>query len=809
MEGDKGHETTESQLNNRPNRSEDDGVDLSDDDRSDHGRSRSGRRRDPSASGVDLDDEKEREDSQSYRRRNRSDYDDSEGDHDDNRRATGGRRDEGSKYDSSDDDHFRDDRRHTEEQKGLQDDYKDDEEELKYIEQVEFEPLLSKPVVYARMRSHVLTNGQRTILEADHLHFPEKSELLKYMMKNSNKEVEDPNKPDILDSDKLVLKKLSMDGVYRIGVAADNLVTNTLTRPIDLSLRQIFRTKVRGSIASERINSIKTKHYKLELIIGKLILRDHQYFNAEDVKAIEVTELHEEFERVAGLGMIPFYDNRIESLKDEIYRAEGAKKVDEDHIAFLKATLNDVRKKKSKEKNLIKDLGFKLYNAWVELRQIREKQDFESTSVHLTAHETPLPNGKKEIIFYLNHKTPLDKTIKQGKSIPSYEMSRRNKIRSLKAKVEVIVNGFKVETTKEAHVSWPGLEAEFGDQFVLFLYTMPKSIELKLSINNNLICSVPVEVPGSKVEALTSTYAITKEVKFSRDEYRQNLKAEADRKSGLEIKKQREELKKLEDENKKMQLENEKIAAGAVAQPNFQAQTAQNPIAQPLQARANNSAAVPAQLSDPIKEFKKSKRDIKGFLYFKGEWKGEGSAMPPLIDLEQEIKKERKSDKITQMRKTKLIDINDPRFDGIVKSKKERNEHLKKLIEEDSLNPLHDVQPFRHIQLINQDTHYELNRIDIPILESEVVSDPVLSMFIEKFSKLGAMQTYNKMLGEVKSLHNSERLQDMSEEVLERRQKFMEKIKRVQKDIKTGKSKPFINYNTVVDEVGGIEAENP
>ena len=106
--------------------------------------------------------------------------------------------------------------------------------------------------------------------------------------------------------------------------------------------------------------------------------------------------------------------------------------------------------------------------------------------------------------------------------------------------------------------------------------------------------------------------------------------------------------------------------------------------------------------------------------------------MPPVIRLllENEMKEAQNEDKIIE--KSKIIDVNDPRYNWIIKNYKENNKNLQDLIQKDSLIPLHDLQPFRHIQLINQETHYELVNIDIPILEQEVINDPVLSYFIEK-----------------------------------------------------------------------------
>ena len=113
-----------------------------------------------------------------------------------------------------------------------------------------------------------------------------------------------------------------------------------------------------------------------------------------------------------------------------------------------------------------------------------------------------------------------------GKAIPSSEISRRNRIKSITAWIDLYVNGYKVETSKTAKVSWPSFEADFGDLFTLFLFTMPKSIELRLRIQRSEIWRIQVEIPGTKVEALTSAYALSKEVKFSKNDYKEYLRLE-------------------------------------------------------------------------------------------------------------------------------------------------------------------------------------------------------------------------------------------------------------------------------------------
>lgn len=85
-----------------------------------------------------------------------------------------------------------------------------------------------------------------------------------------------------------------------------------------------------------------------------------------------------------------------------------------------------------------------------------------------------------------------------------------------------MVNGFKVSSTftKQAHINFPSFEVDIGENFQIYLYTIPLSIDISLKIGGGLkmteVAKIPVEIPGERVKALTSTYSIAREVKFSK-----------------------------------------------------------------------------------------------------------------------------------------------------------------------------------------------------------------------------------------------------------------------------------------------------
>lgn len=113
------------------------------------------------------------------------------------------------------------------------------DEELKPIEEIEREPLLQKDIVYERQRSYVLPHRERAVIETNILQMPEKSELVRTIGKHENQ---------FKDKDKDFLRKLEQDGIYKIGAVSEDMVTSTLTKSMDLSLRQGHRTNIKSSI---------------------------------------------------------------------------------------------------------------------------------------------------------------------------------------------------------------------------------------------------------------------------------------------------------------------------------------------------------------------------------------------------------------------------------------------------------------------------------------------------------------------------------------------------------------------------------
>lgn len=130
-------------------------------------------------------------------------------------------------------------------------------------------------------------------------------------------------------------------------------------------------------------------------------------------------------------------------------------------------------------------------------------------------------------------------------------------------------------------------------------------------------------------------------------------------------------------------------------------------------------------------EKKLQESDVKGVLYVKAEWKGEGPEMPPMrsenVFRQSQPQKNRKHYSEEEQRRMLLrqlyIDVNDPRNERIIRVLKEtKNEFLIKLLKEDSRNPCSHLTPFRHMLLEARAKDHDLAKQIIPLLESEVIS---------------------------------------------------------------------------------------
>ena len=74
-----------------------------------------------------------------------------------------------------------------------------------------------------------------------------------------------------------------------------------------------------NAIVTDRANSFKKRYYKINIIVGKVLLKDHfELFNKEHQQMMDLKYKCKLYDRRVSLALIPFLKERIEYLRDEI-----------------------------------------------------------------------------------------------------------------------------------------------------------------------------------------------------------------------------------------------------------------------------------------------------------------------------------------------------------------------------------------------------------------------------------------------------------------------------------------------------------
>lgn len=344
-----------------------------------------------------------------------------------------------------------------------------------------------------------------------------------------------------------------------------------------------------------------------------------------------------------------------------------------------------------------------------------------------------------------------------------------------------MINGRYVSETKKVRLQHAQLKAELCEVFQVNLFTMPSSIQLELYISRGLIDTlvdvVDVEVPGQHVKTLTCASQLIQEIDFSR-------LAHSQRKAP---KKQEEWLSKPEGDL----TEKEKQAIEA--------------------SKRKDEEAV--------------KSDVKGKIFVKAVWQGNGPKMPPIKseNLFKNMKPHKNRNQYTEDEETRIllkklyIDVNDPRNERVIKIiKEQRNEFFVKLLNDDAKNMLFDSKPFRHKLMLLRTRDLELAKMPIPLYESEIVDGSRGTFYLEKLENLFREEAYLAHLkARIEDIdidqgekNPSKTALNVDLETLKRRQLILDEVKNRQTALNAEGSRANINYKSVIKQVD-LDLKNP
>lgn len=128
---------------------------------------------------------------------------------------------------------------------------------------------------------------------------------------------------------------------------------------------------------------------------------------------------------------------------------------------------NEVNEKFKTERSVLNDLANKIYDTWVEIKEVRSKQGYRSTPLMLKVHKIEgLVGSNQESIdhFSLTKVNPTDRK-DNNEALGFFENKRRNDINNLRVVANLIINGQKVASTKSYKVEYPSFEAEICEMF--------------------------------------------------------------------------------------------------------------------------------------------------------------------------------------------------------------------------------------------------------------------------------------------------------------------------------------------------------
>jgi hypothetical protein len=101
----------------------------------------------------------------------------------------------------------------------------------------------------------------------------------------------------------------------------NDLLAEELTRPADLAFEQTdaFQTICNNSIVTDRLNSFKKQYYRIDIIVGKMVLKKYaSLFSDEDQMMIDLKFMCKEYDRRCYLALLPFYMDRLDFLRSEL-----------------------------------------------------------------------------------------------------------------------------------------------------------------------------------------------------------------------------------------------------------------------------------------------------------------------------------------------------------------------------------------------------------------------------------------------------------------------------------------------------------
>ena len=391
---------------------------------------------------------------------------------------------------------------------------------------------------------------------------------------------------------------------------------------------------------------------------------------------------------------IPYLKQKIDSITAEldIYSkirnpSEAVKEEIRNMRIFLEETLQIMEKRK---KNL-NEKANELYNKWLELKNIRTKQVYQSTNIRLNVLRFPTLHLDNPHIFdYAFIMTYTEPTI-DNERIGSKEVLRRKTVKDYKIFLKIYINDVFVVKSNTYLMKWPNFEVDINNLFEFTVFTRPTKIEIEIYMGKflfDIISRFEIEAPGIFMNTITCTTSLVEEIDFENIISKEN---------------------NINETNKDVEISN----------------------------KIDGKNEEDVKLLDNNIHIKNDQLDkkIRGKIYLKAEWDGNAPDFPPtkienkidLLEKQREFKK-----KILQHQKYDYpYDTNDPRnVQFFEQMKKMKTEMLLKFLNKEYLLPLYEIDSLRHFLYKKRAEKLSLKNLKIPILETDIENEKEITKII-------------------------------------------------------------------------------
>lgn len=611
-----------------------------------------------------------------------------------------------------------------------------------------------------------------------------------------------------------------------------DIFSENMTRPIDISLsnNDKFDTHYLSSFLTDRSSSRIQKSFKLKLFISKLSLENHPLFTREDVLNAQLKRYYNEFYERMNTQNISHYIEKTKLLRNQLdyYNnlVEKSKSIVNEE-KYLLNLLEDNEKKIVSEKKKLKELGKKLYDTWLSLKQERRLQGFNSTTSKLSVLK--FDNDDKNDEYNSNIKSILNSnygfilqyiepTILEER-IPLTEKTRRKKLQEIECFAKIYINGLYSGQTEKKFVNWPSAEIDFNELICMNVYTRPSKIELELHMNNGFDIEIAsrfeIEAPGIFMNSVTSSSALTEKIRFNDfdntnpninyNKKISNTNNNVDENKNKSKNEENNNIDNLNDKDEERQKLNDKNQEIVSMNNNTNKDGLSNNLNNSISSISINVMNnLPEELEKEQIKRKVDNKHCSGTVLVKAEWANKGPDMPPskiegkLYLLRQQIDFHRMIQKYNKF--DFPFDINDPRNQLLfAKMKKLKTELMLKYFLKEIELPFCDMESARHALLKGRTEKATLEKLKIPLLEMEIQRDIEMRKRLDDLKRIIPEEDEETLKEKIKTdLKNLEALytgKEMSEENF--KEMVDKKIRLLKTDVST---KSQLSYDQVVRE---------